>query len=173
MSLPADDEFELLAHIDVMDRLVERAAPPAQLRDALLDSLSPAPTFLGYAKRVARVFDLDVARVQEALLAMSDRSQWVDVQGGGKFFPLTGGPRVQGAQMGFVEFRAGSLFPRHRHQGLEVQFVITGRLIETDGREFLPGDLLVKESGTEHEFSIGAESSCVCAVVLYEGIDFV
>jgi quercetin dioxygenase-like cupin family protein len=164
-----DDETGLL---ELLDHLVEPAVPPTRLRAALLDSLSARPTFLGYTGRLSRIFDLSAESTQAALSLLGDRTRWVDVEGGGKFCPIAGGPRVQGAQVGFVEFGARSSFPRHRHQGLEVQFVITGRLIETEGREYWPGDVLVKQAGSEHAFSIGQEAACICAVVLYEGIEF-
>ncbi len=170
---PVDNEAAVLETIEMLDRMVEPAAAPTSLRASLIDSLSTKPKFLGYTNRLARIFDLTIESTRTALSVLSDRPPWVDVPGGGKFFPVAGGPRVHGAQVGFVEFGAGSTFPRHRHQGLEVQFVLTGRLIETDGRDYVCGDLLVKDEGSEHAFSIGAEAPCICAVVLYTGIEFV
>lgn len=50
----------------------------------------------------------------------------------------------------FAEFKAGSLFPRHSHQGWEQILVVRGK-IRFDGVELEAGDVLQVQKGDLHE----------------------
>jgi anti-sigma factor ChrR (cupin superfamily) len=50
----------------------------------------------------------------------------------------------------FAEFKAGSLFPRHSHEGWEQILVVSGK-IRFDGVELESGDVLQVQKGDQHE----------------------
>ena len=84
---------------------------------------------------------------------------------------FAGGPRVAAADVGFVKLPAGLHFPWHRHTGPELNWVMKGRIKDSDGRICGPGEGLDKETGTEHEFWV-LEEDVILAVVVY-GFDIV
>ena len=59
----------------------------------------------------------------------------------------------------FAQFRAGTRFPRHGHEGWEQLYVVSGA-IRFDDVELHPGDLLQVQASDEHE-AIALEDTVV------------
>jgi putative transcriptional regulator len=150
------------------------AVPPRRLRDDLLGAIAPRPTFGGFARRFARIFDLAEAPARALLAGALDAPGWEPFIPGVGLYHFEGGPRVTGADSGLVRFAAGSTFPHHEHLGEEVQMVLAGSLLDhASGKLLLPGDILQMAGGTSHSFTLGRDEDCICAVLLVGGINIV
>ena len=84
---------------------------------------------------------------------------------------VTGGPRVAAADCGLLRLPAGLEWPLHRHVGDEAMLILEGAIAEVGGATYTAGAVLAKAAGTEHAFRALPDGDCVCAVVVFEGIE--
>lgn len=151
-------------------------APPApHVRARLLASIQGPERFMPFARALAGHFDLAVERVQALIRAIDDQLTVWD-QGpmpGIELMHFSGGPRVATADVGFVKLPKGLHFPWHRHLGREINYVMQGSLRDYDGKVYGPGEAIIKETGTEHEFFVGDDAGALIAVVVFEGFEIV
>jgi ChrR Cupin-like domain len=170
-----------LPQVDQDTPLPLRLRPRVQ---AMIDGFVPAvpfgsvppPAAMVFVTRLAAFLDLEEARVQQLLAALSAAPgpPWTPSGlPGGYLLPLAGGPRVAGATCCLLYGRAGHGMPRHRHLGDEWTFVLSGWVEEDSGHRWGPGDLLHRVTGSMHAFSVLEPTPCVCAVVSYGSIAFV
>jgi anti-sigma factor ChrR (cupin superfamily) len=155
----------------------EPLQPSAELRRRVLASVEPASRLEGFVSRFATLFDLSEQRAREVLSAGEGPHAtpgWVaePLLPGLHLFHFPGGPRVATADCGLVYLTPGLVFPRHRHLGLEWNFILSGSAEETDGTTWLPGDLLIREPGSVHGYRALADEPLLFAVVLEGGLDF-
>ena len=73
---------------------------------------------------------------------------------GVRFFHFAPGARSSFAEAGIVKLNKGSRFPRHRHLGEELNFVLEGTLIDA-GISYGPGSAVVNAAGSAHDYSAG------------------
>lgn len=172
-----DLRAELAATIEAFAGLgdaLKPVTPPPYLRGRLLHSITaPEERHAPFAVRLAKYFDHAVDRTHELLRSMYDpATEWeAGPIPGILLMHFSGGPRVATADVGFVRFPAGFRFPRHRHLGHEVNFVLEGTMIDSDARVFRPGDVLEMDAGSEHSFAFDAEQAGLIAVVVMEGFE--
>lgn len=69
---------------------------------------------------------------------------------GGESALQVGRPRTPGTGFHVYRMAPGTWTEPHRHHGEEHFFVIEGSLIDHDGVEYGPGDLVCLDDGTEH-----------------------
>ena len=62
----------------------------------------------------------------------------------------------------------GSIFPPHRHRGSEWGFVLQGHIVENCGYHYGAGDIVHKDTGTQHSFQAETKDSAII-VTLLEG----
>jgi len=147
--------------------------PSPNVKRRLLEAIAGKERYMPFAAALSGYFDLAIEKVQ-ALIAAIDDPQTAWEQGplaGIQLMHFAGGPRTATADVGFVKLPAGLHFPWHRHRGSEVNFVMEGTLRDYDGTVYGPGEALVKETGTEHEFFVGTDRDAMIAVVVFEGFD--
>jgi anti-sigma factor ChrR (cupin superfamily) len=161
-----------LSHASEMLAMVALDLPPVEPPPALRDRLlaSTAGRFVGVIDRVAELFDL----TRDAVVSLLGSLPTADWQPSGipgvDLIHVTPGPRVAGADAGFIRFQPGTQFPLHRHVGDEVMLILEGEVVENDGRRGHPGDAMYREAGSSHAFVVG-ESGCLAAVLLVGGIE--
>jgi quercetin dioxygenase-like cupin family protein len=164
-----DPEADLLG-----EGLGEPAAPSAELRGAVLASVTARTKLAGFAERLASLFDFGAARAAELLReASGDASGWEAIPlPGVRLFHFAGGERVAGADCSLVRLEPGAHFPLHRHGGDEWVFVLAGEAEEEGtGARWLPGDLLYRGAGSAHAYRAVGAAPFVFAVVLRDGIE--
>lgn len=150
--------------------------PSAALRRRVLSAVDPSTRFEGFVERLALLFDLPEPRIRE-ILREADAgagAAWVDAPiPGVRLCHFQGGGRVTGADCGLVHLAAGTVFPPHRHRGVEWTFVLAGSAMEDGGEVWLPGDLVIREEDSVHGFRAVGDEPYLFAVVLHGGIDVI
>lgn len=151
------------------------AAPSERLRAAVIAATDPAHRYDGFARRVAELFDVDEPKALAFLHSATDaHTAWDGMPGmeaAVSLLHFDGGPRTAGADVGIVRFTPGLQFPAHDHKGKELQLFLQGRVVDSTGREWLPGDLSIADTDVRHSFVVDASEPCVIALVLFEGIE--
>lgn len=157
------------------DKVESRAprAPRPEVRANLLSAVdgSAAHPFPGFARRFARMFDLDIERADQILGKMTSTSEddWLPL-GGTSLLHFEPGPRYADAHAGLVRCQPGMPFPTHRHLGTETTMILAGGISDDDtGEVFLPGDVVTKPGETVHHLRILAPHECVFAVLMEGG----
>jgi hypothetical protein len=144
-------------------------APTAGGRARLLEALAGPERFRSFFAALVRHFDLTVETIRALLARIDDPSAWqASAAPWIKLIHFSGGPALGTADAGFVRVSAGTRFPRHRHEGPELTFVLEGGM--SDGtRRYGPGDTLAVTAGDVHEFLIEPEADLV-VMVWHNGI---
>jgi quercetin dioxygenase-like cupin family protein len=169
-----DEATEALARTA---ELLPRVRPSPAVRLRLLDSLDGVERFAPFFADLVRLFELPLESVRR-LLARIDSSAWeTSLQGvalkGTELFHFQVGPQLAAtnAAGGVVRVRAGVTFPRHRHNGNEVTYVLEGGYC-IDGRVYGPGASIEATAETVHDYQAAPERDLVLAV-LHRGIALV
>jgi hypothetical protein len=146
-------------------------SPRPEVRANLLAAVdgSAAHPFPGFARRFARLFDLEVDAANVILGKLSGDEDWLPL-GGTSLLHFEPGPRISGAHAGLVRCQPGRAFPTHRHLGTETTLILSGGISDDDtGQIFLPGDVVTMPEGTVHHLRIMAPHECVFAVLMEGG----
>jgi len=89
---------------------------------------------------------------------------------GVQFFHFTPGEGCSFVEAGIVKLSKGSRFPRHRHLGQEINFVLEGALID-NGISYGPGETVRNETGSEHDY-LASEKRDLILVAGHNGITY-
>ncbi len=102
------------------------------------------------------------APLQRRVARLSSHGRWRYVAPGvrGIDLPLQSG----GATAQLLCLKPGLAIPRHDHGALEVTLVLTGALLDDEGR-LARGDVLFREPGQRHLQRVEAGESCISLVV--------
>jgi len=170
---PGSIEPDLL---DAEALAADAVEPRAELRAAVLGSISGESRLAGFLDRLATFFDLGHERSAALLREAAGPAEDVAWEGiavpGVRLFHLSGGPRVASADCGFVHIEPGARFPAHRHLGDEWSLVLSGEAEEeATGARWSPGDLVHRPEGSAHAFRVVSREPFVFAVVLHGGIE--
>lgn len=139
-------------------------APAANLKSRLLASVAD-DRFGPFLKDVARYCDLAVDKAKEILAVIGQPEKWdVGLVPGNLLFHFQGGPQAFAPDCGLVILPAGFEFPKHKHLGPEVNYILEGSMIDDDGRVYGPGEALEKTVADEHSFRIGPNGCTFLAV---------
>ncbi|MFO0744331.1 MAG: cupin domain-containing protein [Myxococcota bacterium] len=85
---------------------------------------------------------------------------------------VEGGAAAARCIRGFARLRAGATFPDHTHLGVELQLVLEGTLLDSNGVVARPGDIVRSEPGTSHSyFAAPGGPDLLFFVVAAEGIE--
>jgi putative transcriptional regulator len=149
------------------------APPGAGLRTRMIASAGRDGRYGKFADRLARLFDVPVARAEELLRRIEDPAVFVPfLTPGVAMFPVTPGAAYAGAVAAIGLLAPGTVFPHHAHVGDEVTLVLDGGFRDEDGREIWRGEELYKPAGSDHEFVVIGERPCVAAVLALGGVTF-
>jgi putative transcriptional regulator len=151
----------------------ELMAPQPKVKARLLERVRGKGRFAPFASRIAEMFDLAVEKIDALFETFEDAKNWVPGPGGGnELYFVPKGPRLAGAEAGFVRLDPGLAFPHHRHVGEETSLILSGELHEKESNQaFRPGDRVVRAAGSEHSFVVGP-AGCLFAVVVFGGVEF-
>jgi hypothetical protein len=149
-----------------------RHLPPPELRAAILAQATRRRSWI-VAVALARLFDLDRARVDALVDSLDDADAWIAGPLPGLFFlHVAAGPACAGAYTGFARMTPGLRFPGHEHLGPERMLVVEGGIRLDDGRELHAGATLDSEAGSAHDFVVLPGEECLAAVVQFGGVRF-
>jgi hypothetical protein len=151
--------------------------PAASGRARLVASLARKGRYGAFADRIARLFDLPLAKAEEYMQRIADPEAWrPGFVPGMLAIPVRPGPKYQGessAVAGFGKLVPGWRFPHHDHVGDETTIVLEGGFRSLDdGRETWRGDELWKPAGSDHEFVVLDGPHCIAAVLAERGVTF-
>jgi putative transcriptional regulator len=140
--------------------------PDVAVRARLLASTTTAgAAVVRFAPQVADLYDLSVDAARGLLARVDDASAWRPLMPGIDCLKVEPGTRHSGVQCNLVRIAPGTSFPWHRHLGEEVSLVLHGGAHMSDGKDLLPGDMLVVGDETEHDFSIDPDGdTCIVAI---------
>ncbi len=145
---------ELASYFDTAASLVGEpnpVEPPDEIRNQLIAS-SGGSKFASYAKRMSAIYDVSIDRAHEFLGLMERKRSWDLTMPGIGLVHFDGGPRVAGADCGFVRIAPGRTFPYHRHRGDELTLVLAGSVRDLgSGRVMVAGDEVELPKDHEHE----------------------
>ena len=147
--------------------VADSATPgPGRIGDRLRTSIGHG-RFERHAPRIARIFDVDMARAR-ALLGNIDRpALWEPMAPTMTSIMLqhfTAGPACAGSDTGFVRVAAGTTFPWHGHDGDEVTLVLAGSSRDYSGTILTAGDEFALNGGSAHEFTALGDQDYIYAV---------
>lgn len=157
-----------------------REAPSPSLRERIVASRGRSGKYGVFADRIARLFDLPVARAEELIQRIERADAWTPfLVDGVRMIPVVAGPKCDGAIATLVRIEPGARFPEHAHRGDETMLVLDGGFRETgDGegdaatREVWRGDEIFRADGTEHALVGLPGIPCIAAVVVFGHADF-
>ena len=141
--------------------------PPAYLKTRLMASIG-AGRLDKFAAAFGKIFDVALDRAREMLGWVEDPTKWVSSGlPGMQAIHFAAGPACAGADTGYIALQPGAAFPFHEHLGEEVSLVLTGRVRDSDGTIYRPGEEIPKLPGTKHEFWADGDEVLVVAVRVF------
>ena len=160
-------DAESAAAVTLLPELLTPMPAPEAQRLRLLAEVEALPLrYAPFLDRLSEVWDLPEAGVLAVLERAKDPASFQKTPLPGlRVLDVVGGPRVAGADVHLVRFTPGMRFPRHRHPGDEVLFVLEGSYVDSSGRTIGPGDVHAMSAGTEHGFRVSREEPCLAASV--------
>ena len=150
---------------------VTEAAPSADLRRRLLQTVAGRDRFAPFVALFRRLFDLPAQTAAELLAKADGLTDWLEAAPGVRYFHFAPGAALGQLEAGIVRIRAGATFPRHRHRGPEVTLVLDGTLLDR-GQIYGAGQVVESATGSEHDYSAGAGRDLILAS-LHSGIDLI
>ncbi len=159
---------ELFAELSAVAASELAATELAAGRERLLAAVNPlSERFAPFFDRLLAFFDLNAAALREVFARAERESEW---EPGPlpwvSLLHFAGGPSVAGLDTGFVRFAKGSVFPPHRHTGLERVLILSGGYYDNEQRFYGPGahhDMVV---GSEHSLKMSADEDVWLAVII-------
>jgi hypothetical protein len=151
--------------LDQLGAALPPLAPSAEARARLLEAAGGEDRFLPFVERIARWSDLAVETVRLLVRKIDQASAWEPGPLPGiELIHFEHGPAAIGADTGFVRFAPGLRFPMHTHAADEVNYVLEGALIDSDGTVYGPGDALLKDPTMVHAFETASDRPTVVFV---------
>jgi len=146
-------------------------APSPDVKRQLMASVGPGP-FEAFSERMARMFDVTLARARELLGLLERQAKWVPQVIPGIFFvDFEGGPAAAAADCGFVRLKPGAIFPPHTHLGEEMTTILAGRVHDvTNDRVIGPGEDYIRPEGSTHHLVCIGDEDCIYASRATNGI---
>jgi quercetin dioxygenase-like cupin family protein len=169
----AQDADEVAAYAAAAASLADGLAivePPAHVRARLMAALGDG-RFEAYVARFAALYDLAAERARELLSWIESPSKWLPATPGVRLIHFRGGGLHATADCGVLRVAPGTSFPWHSHSGEEHSLFLAGAGRDHNGRVYLPGDELILDVGTAHDFSTISDDELIIAV-RYHGVDF-
>jgi anti-sigma factor ChrR (cupin superfamily) len=153
--------------------LASDVAPPAALRQRVLQSIADTPRLVRFTDIVASMLDVSPQKAREYLAALDDPNQWQKTPFDGVTrIPVEGGPQTVGAVAHFVRVEPGKIVPMHEHFGPELGIFLQGRGRHDSGRFCEIGEIDECAKGTAHSVEGLPGVASVMLVVARGGVRF-
>lgn len=141
------------------------------VRPWVLGAVSGAAPHGGFRRRLSDAFDLPEPDVARVLATLDDPARWLPALPGVSLFHVDAGPRLAGADVGFVRYAAGIDVPWHRHGEEEIMLVLEGAFVELPRHHVLPGDVLRSGPGSSHVLRTLPGQDCLAAIIVRGGVE--
>lgn len=153
---------------------IEPVMPSPSVRARLMQTLDSVERFAPFFPALAALFELPIDDVRRHLSRIDGPDWETSLLGvelvGAELFHFQVGPTLAaaGAAAGVLRLRAGGHFPRHRHLGREVTFILEGGYVE--GHHVLgPGSVIEMPGDSAHDYQ-AAEGRDLVMAVLHHGV---
>lgn len=146
------------------------AAGLAHVRARLLRSLDGAERFHPFVSRLEALLGLPAIALKRLFARADSADEWTTVAPGIEMITRASDPSPARGQTTLLRLAAGRVFPRHRHLGPELAFVLEGNG-DDGGHDYGPGDVIEHETGSAHDFTAGADRG-VLLLIAHNGITF-
>lgn len=157
---------DLSEGLDLLIAELTPVQPAPDTRRRLLGAVSGPLRFMPFAQELAGHFDLPLEHMQALLRDIDRAEEWQPgVLPAIAYRHFTAGPRTTGMHAGFVRLVPGSSTPEHRHLTRELTYVLRGKVIDSDGRSYGPGEAVAKEPGSAHSLSVGPDETWVATLI--------
>ncbi|MFT3694471.1 MAG: cupin domain-containing protein [Kofleriaceae bacterium] len=152
------------------DVLVTPVAPDPDLEAQLLGAIGGG-RFEKFAAKMAALVDLSIDRTRQ-LLGMTERkAHWGEEAPRVFLIHFDAGPSLATADCGLIRIAPGGVFPPHMHLGEEQSLVLQGRLRDSDGKVYGPGDEFVYAQGTSHLLTVDGDEDVIFVARALNGIE--
>jgi anti-sigma factor ChrR (cupin superfamily) len=150
---------ELQAEVDQLTAALAQVAeslakvePSPAARTRLLATVGSVDRFAPFLAPLGKILDLGADAMRAVLARIDDAGSWLEALPGVQLLHFDAGPRLRNADAGLIRLAPGHSFPRHRHLGHEVNYVLEGYM--KDGDEVHgPGSVIVYEKDSEHLYA--------------------
>jgi len=162
---------ELTGYQNACERMVVPVEPSPDVKARLLASIGSG-RFESFADRMAKLFDVTVARGRELLGLIERTVSWEPQPVPGiSLVHFDAGPAYAAADCGFIRLAPGAMFPPHKHLGEETSIILAGTIRDaTNNRVLRAGDELVQAEGSEHYLVCEGNEDCIFAARAINGI---
>jgi putative transcriptional regulator len=149
---------------------VARVAPPPASWELIRASLVGGARFVQFLPQLSEMYDLPDAALRPLLEKLLMDSAWEEGPAPGiTVIPVNTGPKFSEAFSAFVKIPPGVIFPRHRHEGEELNLILQGGFRER-GKDRWRGDFVREAAGSSHE-QLGLPGvECLAATRLAAGM---
>jgi ChrR Cupin-like domain len=148
------------------EQLVSEHAGAARL----LAALSKHCRFEFFVPYLASLLEISEESMREQLMGVDTKPYDAGLVGGLSTLAIAAGPTWQGAITGFVKLETGVAFPEHKHLGPEINFILQGRMRDSEGTLYLPGDRFDTPEAMEHHFMAEGPTPLIYVAMLRVGI---
>jgi anti-sigma factor ChrR (cupin superfamily) len=138
--------------------------PSPDTRTRLLDTVAGADRFAPFLAPLGRILDLSVEAVRAVLARIDEAAAWLPALPGVQLMHFDAGPQMRTADAGLIRLAPGASFPRHRHLGHEVNYVLEGAMCDGD-QVHGPGAVVVYDEHSEHLYTAAPERELVLMTV--------
>jgi quercetin dioxygenase-like cupin family protein len=147
---------------------VEPVIPRPEIEVALMASVGQG-RYERFAARLSELLDLAIDPIR-ALLGSIERGFPPPEAPGVSLIHFEGGPAYAAADCGIVRVEPGSMFPWHTHLGEEHSLILSGRMVDHEGREWGPGDEYVAALDTSHDLATVGDEPVIFIARALNGI---
>jgi hypothetical protein len=138
--------------------------PSPATRTRLMETVAGTERFAPFLAPLGHILDMSVEAVRAVLARIDDAASWLPGLPGMQLMHFDAGPRMRTADAGFIRLAPGASFPRHRHLGHEVNYVLEGAMRDGDAVHG-PGAVVVYDKDSEHLYTAADERELVLMTV--------
>jgi hypothetical protein len=138
--------------------------PSPSTRARLMDTVGGTDRFAPFLAPLGRILDMSADALRAVLARIDDAASWMPGLPGMQLMHFDAGPRMRTADAGFIRLAPGASFPRHRHLGHEVNFVLEGAMRDGDTVHG-PGAVVVYDKDSEHLYTATEDRELVLMTV--------
>ena len=147
-------------------------APPAALKQRILDTVAKTNRFRRFADRLAELIKVGRDAAARLLSGIDDPASFeASMVPGISLYHLESGAALPAAVVGFIKIKPGVTFPHHEHVGDEIILVVQGSYRDSrDGSVHGVGDEVRNTKGSQHDLVALDGPDLIYLAIAFDGI---